>query len=528
LAAQRQLWQKEALGYAGGGLADGIDELLSFALHRKWSRSGSKLLPLLECVLAGGSWSVVRRAGAAHNGEAASSPPDCPLCGCAAVDEYHLYWSCPALADSTEEPFSCSQHLVSKAAAGSIESPCLWYRGLLPLDFCKISTPFQQEAWLRVFGPDKPPTAAWPSGRYYTDGSGGLFTAVPRLRRVGVGIAVVTASLTEPRLRFGAWGPVPGPLQTVPLAELWAVLHVARNLSLTAAAEIFSDSKVTVEQFGKGPQAACFAAARPLWKEFWALQRARSLAGGSLTLTWVKAHATAELLQQGLASVEHVFGNAAADGAAGFAASHLQVLDSDVASYFYCLKLVYLVQQRLVSAIFLHTEASKASMATKRGDRHQERLQKLAAKPLPVAAARIASSHQLVSIGARFCCVQCQGWQPQRACEARAWLLQACEPRPELRRIINEASLSAPRRLQASSLHVGGKALHGSHALRCYRGLIFCAICGKYASARAIHLADECRVTRGGTMSLGRLRKGLLPSGLARWPSEKAPALFEL
>ena len=59
---------------------------------------------------------------------------------------------------------------------------------------------------------------------------------------------------------------------------------------------------------------------------------------------------------------------------------------------------------------------------------------------------------------------------------------------------------------------------HGRH-LRVYRGLVFCGRCGGWAVRKGKKLAGVCTdPTRSGLRALGRIDRGLLPSGLRRWP----------
>ncbi len=62
------------------------------------------------------------------------------MCGELDTDDLHVYWTCPRLVLSDDEDIKDTQHLVPAATAGSLEYPCLWLRGCLPLGFDEIGT----------------------------------------------------------------------------------------------------------------------------------------------------------------------------------------------------------------------------------------------------------------------------------------------------------------------------------------------------------------------------------------------------
>ena len=75
----------------------------------------------------------------------------------------------------------------------------------------------------QVFLVGCPPVGGWPGGTYYPDGTGGKYTAVPEARRCGVGLARLKDQAHE-ELAWGLYCALPGFVQTVPRAELYAVV----------------------------------------------------------------------------------------------------------------------------------------------------------------------------------------------------------------------------------------------------------------------------------------------------------------
>ena len=67
----------------------------------------------------------------------------------------------------------------------------------------------------------------WRPGVFGSDASGGKFSSIPSLRKCGVGIVQVSQSL-ELQLAVGL--PLPGSVQTIPRAELYAITYVARHV----------------------------------------------------------------------------------------------------------------------------------------------------------------------------------------------------------------------------------------------------------------------------------------------------------
>ena len=97
------------------------------------------------------------------------------------------------------------------------------------------NTPVVEHDELLFYGP-LADNFSWPSGWYYVDASGGKYSSIPLLRRCGVGVAFLHEFpcidfLQDPddALAFGISAPLPGVVQTVQRAELYAILIVIKN-----------------------------------------------------------------------------------------------------------------------------------------------------------------------------------------------------------------------------------------------------------------------------------------------------------
>ncbi len=90
---------------------------------------------------------------------------------------------------------------------------------------------------LRVvnIGPEYP---VYNSGTYYGDGSGGIYTSHPTIRRCGVSLIKADSS---GNLRFAARMNLPGARQTVPRAEYLAFHHLIMRAEVGATVEYVTD-----------------------------------------------------------------------------------------------------------------------------------------------------------------------------------------------------------------------------------------------------------------------------------------------
>ena len=117
--------------------------------------------------------------------------------------------------------------------------------GLCPtaLDPTQTRTYAQVRVWSVGVVPSK-----FPGGTYHTDGSGGSEGSDAHLRRCGLGVARLDGFLFQ----WGLFAPLPGVRQTVPRAELHAILLVATLTQDTPeAVTVATDALGVYQTYGK-------------------------------------------------------------------------------------------------------------------------------------------------------------------------------------------------------------------------------------------------------------------------------------
>ena len=97
-----------------------------------------------------------------------------------------------------------------------------------------------------VAGLFQPPVdRTWQPCWYHPDGSGGLYSSCPDLRRVGIGVAKIEVAENDPedcKFAWGAFAGIPGLPQTVPRSELFAVVVICFFATIGAWIGIATDS----------------------------------------------------------------------------------------------------------------------------------------------------------------------------------------------------------------------------------------------------------------------------------------------
>ena len=115
-----------------------------------------------------------------------------------------------------------------------------------------------------------------------------------------------------------AHGVLPGPLQTVPRAELYGILMVLRAVDPCSDVCAASDSQLNVKQYHAGLAVAGTSVNSDLWFALWRAVVLRRHSGASAEVRWVKAHQTESSF---CGSASDVVGNYAADALASRAAA---------------------------------------------------------------------------------------------------------------------------------------------------------------------------------------------------------------
>ena len=149
----------------------------------------------LETIMVGACWAPDRKAS--HN-LIPQSENVCQFCGALGVDDYHQFWACPKLADSTWPEVSSTQQYVPKASAEAMSLPCLWLRGLLPSGLC-LDSPVPPPTDDDVF------TNFIPMASPQTPKSGPLVSMALMPRVVGGGFTLISEGVVVLSCRWLPW-----------------------------------------------------------------------------------------------------------------------------------------------------------------------------------------------------------------------------------------------------------------------------------------------------------------------------------
>ena len=273
---------------------------------------------------------------------------------------------------------------------------------------------------------------------------------------------------------------------------------------------MITDSKICVDAFQEGEDHCRTCANSDLWLELFSLLHERNV---MLQLQWSKGHAdnTKVFLQYNV-TPRNLLGNLIADQLAAIGAKTGEVSMQDAMNTKWHLALVKRIQARAI-VILMATQVK----ATKKEAR--PKLPKV--RKVTTEGLSLVSSHRFTAISKTLHCYVClRHSAPTR--EGRALFLRSpCKVDIEMVDAIFLGSRKPTAMPTHREVQVGRSKLHASHKLNVYRGLYFCAVCGYYAFAKPQKLALPC--TERGMAALSRtrrLRDGLLPSGLLRWPND--------
>jgi hypothetical protein len=262
------LWRQAATSWQSAGIENGV--AYAYTMKLLWKYRKEKVndkAGALETILTGACWSPDRKCQA---GIYIEDENMCPKCGVSPCDDLHQYWMCEHLSQDDHDDISKTQQYVRRAQDEATTNPALWLRGILPasllLNF-PIPQPIQTTQ-ISIFDPCGLTNAGWPSGTYGTDASGGAFSSIPEIRRCGCGIVTMTPANDDSDkfdLEWAASFPLEGEIQTVPRAELFAILILLQNLQHQASVIIVSDSLVNIQLYYKGKAHALASTNGDLW-----------------------------------------------------------------------------------------------------------------------------------------------------------------------------------------------------------------------------------------------------------------------
>ena len=120
-ASQDMLAHSLARGWNGNGLGSGVDWDITLPLHSKFRKDCHQELGLLECIMAGGFWTDLRRARQSGS----STPVNCSWCGDVVHSDFQYFWDCSVISCIGNEAIQGSNDLAGQAAAGQDTQTCL-------------------------------------------------------------------------------------------------------------------------------------------------------------------------------------------------------------------------------------------------------------------------------------------------------------------------------------------------------------------------------------------------------------------
>ena len=318
------------------------------------------------------------------------------------------------------------------------------------------------------------------------------------LRRCGVGIVRSEPDASVP---WGAFSALPGRSQTVPRAELYALVLLAHMCQPDAILDVGVDSLTTVEGVLLERQSGDN---EDLWVTLWEIVRSKMLL---LSVRWVKAHVIdkPELARTYTVTDRDQVGNAGADQLAGRAADMYAVSVQTAAAVRRNQILVQQVQRRLVSILGTLVEAFPRGEVPEAADRPD---------PLSLTRSVLASQHRPVLHQHGASCQAClKGCIGPPTAVAR-WLATPC----------GGPQAGPIRGTLDDTVVVGGLQVHPSHTLAAARGMVICTTCGGVGAFAPKKLLLPCGpLTRAGRRALCAFQAAELPYGTPAWPDDCTP-----
>jgi len=493
---QGLVWKGPAKHHLGKGLEAGVDWTV-VEQHRAHLKKKGKYeaLVILEGILQGAVWDPQRRTQASRGKGKTSA---CPWCNLEQADLEHMVWRCEAHKQSTDKDIISTNPLCIASVEGCQRYPCFWLRGLVPGSWVKEklakyedidSEETKELGWEHLEEGGSDPQQ-WPKlpehSMIGTDGSA-RHGNKPRLRRAGWGYIILDK---EGAPIAGRWGPLPGSTQTVPRAELWAMVQATATHGDT---KIYSDSAYVVGGWMKGRKWK-HKENGDLWLQLWDHLGARQ---GQARVVKVKAHATKDQLRVGVVDTLPYIANSAADWAArqgrdmwgkGVAQSTVEgnIKELDI--------MAWRIQRRLLAVITKYykdcpaEKKEKARKDTNPRKAREERTRRL-------LGILLLQGHQVHIKGGKVHCLKCKKGTKLR--RPRPWCKGQC----------------------TSTREQG--IIHKSHRLHNHKGLCICTVCGSFvATGKPRKLTAQCKAPSStGRNALRAVSKDKLPFGVKAWPS---------
>ena len=329
----------------------------------------------------------------------------------------------------------------------------------------------------------------------------------------------------EQLIVFAAFGTLPGIRQTVPRAELFAIMEIIINLRAGVQATITTDSKLNVDLFHAGDKKANSSANGDLWANIFNLIREKGL---TVNIRWAKGHATTQNIDTHRIAAVDAFGNYIADAMANRAALLHQVFAEDSFAIKWHQELVTRIQKRAVVLLSLFGLRT----LTKPRATMQPAQRTRADAPSTLGRA-IVSEHSFTTMGRTLFCWKCHQTSPPSMREVHQWLDTPCTPDRLLIATYTAGTIRPTRIPQNRSIRVGKATIHPTHTIFVYKGLYFCRACACYAVKKLEKLATPCDPAGRGPeaakqkrLAVLALLQGKLPKGVSQWPNASSNYLL--
>ena len=334
-----RIWSKAAKHRNGKGMEGGIDATVvrkHLADLDKKGLEGKEMI--LRKAAAGAHWPRQRKfeAGLIES-------PMCQRCGIEEEDEMHRIWKCPANEKLTEKAITGSNRLKEEAVADDGQHACFWTRGLVPKKWTKAKV--EEEAWVMRFGKQD-----WQGGTFYLDGSGGKNTKDKRLRKCGWAAVQQDSSSNITKSVQGICGTLTGSNQTVPRAELTALIKLLEmHKGCGQDLDVATDCLYVYKGANNLQGAKRMKKNADLWMRYLELQKEAEERGTRISVRKVKAHVDVVDIYLGNATLDDAKGNFLADAYAGLAAREGQVTKEEEETVRRCDQKAWQVQNRIIA-----------------------------------------------------------------------------------------------------------------------------------------------------------------------------------
>ena len=503
---RKQLWASAAKFRNGAGLESGVDmqslvgHLQSLDKNGRYEQHGATV-----CCATSASWPNARISE--EYPDSSSVEVLCPRCNRFPETELHRHWECPA----NDEVKACnrSKHLVPRARRNAAACPAFWLRGLVPAEWtavsppCQVSDPCEDNMDGLANSCGTPHNRLWLCG----DGSGGVNTSDPRLRRCGWAWVELQTEHNAPieKLHRVKCAPLHGRRQTVNRAELLALIDGIR--STLGSITFVSDSAYVVNGFQKLSWRRRYKprSNRDLWSALSA-----AAANRDVEVLKIESHLDRDHPEvvNGTYPLAWIFGNDSADELAGEAAADAQLPASSVEAVKWVDALAAKVRTRL--AVTLQDAAQK--------DPRRHAPPKPPKIKVPAAASRRTALDLALAASKHLPVLDEAGAYACRACgtsahvaDAVPWLRTPCNPPAPLPFCAEAAAPAA-----GVEVRLGNAIIHKTHQPVFYadQRTWACTSCGRAAVSFMRELADPCKGKEGcsakGKLNLSRLRRGLM------------------